>query len=245
MKPSSLKTRAERDALIAQNLHLVTITARKMRHPPAQYWDIEDSIGAGYRGLVEAAESFDPARGVQFTTYAISKIRGCILDGLRDNSPLTRLQHDQKKLLERSERELTETLGRAPDCEEIAAKVGVSCGMIARWKRYALPLSLDTPHFLNPGETAVFLSEVLPGEYNSLDAQVIEAEKSSRLWAAVARLPEREARVIRLYFADTKMTLAAIGKTLCVSETRAYQLLQQALLRLRGYLNREHQEGIL
>ena len=193
---------------------------------------------AGVVGLVKAVDQFDPGRGIKFETYAITLIRGAILEMLRGDDWVPRLVRDQQKLLKNAYMRLEAKLGRPATEEEVAEELGITPDkldkMLANIGRTGL-LSLDD---LRLGSEQQRLVDTLPTEDLSPLESVALRERQGALATAVDKLPDRERTVVSLYYHEG-LTFKEIGTVLTVSESRAYQLHSQAVTRLRGYLSPE------
>jgi len=198
----------------------------------------DDLVGAGVVGLVKAVDQFDPERGIKFETYAITLIRGAILEMLRGDDWVPRLVRDQQKQLKQAYMRLESRLGRAANEEELAEEMGITPDkldkLLSNIGRANL-LSLDD---LRIGSEQQRLADVLPTEEPSPLDSVTIRERQRALSAAVERLPDRERTVVSLYYHEG-LTFKEIGGVLTVSESRAYQLHAQAVTRLRSYLATE------
>src|SRR5579871_6411976 len=227
-----------RDQLIQRYAHLVSITAGRLFGPMPSGVERDDLVGAGVVGLVKAVDQFDPKRGIKFETYAITLIRGAILEMLRGDDWVPRLVRDQQKQLKQAYMRLESRLGRAANEEELAEEMGITPDkldkLLSNIGRANL-LSLDD---LRIGSEQQRLADVLPTEEPSPLDSVTIRERQRALSAAVERLPDRERTVVSLYYHEG-LTFKEIGGVLTVSESRAYQLHAQAVTRLRSYLATE------
>lgn len=227
-----------RDALIQRYSHLVSITAGRLFGPMPCGVEREDLVGAGVIGLVKAVDQFDPRRGIKFETYAITLIRGAILEMLRGDDWVPRLVRDQQKQLKQAYTRLEARLGRPASEDEVAGEMGISVDrldkLLANIGRANL-LSLDD---LRIGSEQQRLVDLLPSDTPSPLESVAVRERQQALAFAVDRLPDRERTVVALYYHEG-LTFKEIGGVLTVSESRAYQLHAQAVTRLRGYLDSE------
>jgi RNA polymerase sigma factor for flagellar operon FliA len=186
----------------------------------------DDLIGYGFVGLLEAIDRFEPGKGVPFEAYAVKRIQGSILDGLRAMSWLPRNLHRKAKQVEETIEDLRGRLGRQPTEEEVADGLGVSVA------DYHTLLNDVGPITLMPFEEIT--------EHGGSDGtqpwhRVEREELLAAVGEAIGGLPEREKLVVTLYF-QRDLTLKEIAQVLGVSEGRACQLKTQALLRLRGVL---------
>jgi RNA polymerase sigma factor for flagellar operon FliA len=227
-----------RGQLIQRYAHLVSITAGRLFGPLPSGVERDDLVGAGVVGLVKAVDQFDPQRGIKFETYAITLIRGAILEMLRGDDWVPRLVRDQQKQLKQAYMRLEARLGRPATEDEVADELGITAEkldkLLTNIGRSSL-LSLDD---LRIGSDQQRLVDVLPTDAPSPLDSVSVRERQRALAAAVDRLPERERTVVALYYHEG-LTFKEIGGALTVSESRAYQLHAQAVTRLRGYLETE------
>lgn len=227
-----------RKALIERYAHLVTITAGRLFGPLPAGIEKDDLISAGSIGLIKAVDQFDPNRGIKFETYAITLIRGAILEMLRSDDWVPRLVRDQQKQLKQAYQRLESRLGRPATEEEVAQELGISLEqldkLLTNIGRTTL-LSLDD---IKLGTEQQRLGDLVPAEGPSPLEAVTMRERKRVLAEAVERLPEREKLVMALYYREG-LTFKEIGMVLTVSESRAYQLHAQAVTRLRSYLEKE------
>lgn len=226
--------------LIQRYAHLVSITAGRLFGPLPSGVERDDLVGAGVLGLVKAVDQFDPGRGIKFETYAITLIRGAILEMLRGDDWVPRLIRDQQKQLKAAYMRLEARLGRPATEEEVAAELGITTEkldkLLTNIGRSTL-LSLDD---LRLGSEQQRLVDLLPTDAPSPLESVSLRERKRSLTSAVDRLPDRERTVVALYYHEG-LTFKEIGQVLSVSESRAYQLHSQAVMRLRGYLDTEQE----
>lgn len=226
--------------LIQRYAHLVSITAGRLFGPLPAGVERDDLIGAGVLGLVKAVDQFDPERGIKFETYAITLIRGAILEMLRGDDWVPRLIRDQQKQLKAAYMRLEARLGRPATEEEIAEELGISTEkldkLLTNIGRSTL-LSLDD---LRLGSEQQRLADLLPADAPGPLESVSLRERRRALAEAIDKLPERERTVVALYYHEG-LTFKEIGQVLSVSESRAYQLHAQAVTRLRGYLDNEQE----
>lgn len=122
-----------RDTLLRENLSLVHHVARKLARRLADDADMDELVSAGTLGLMNAAESFDPGRGLAFSTYAVPRIRGAILDELRRQDHVPRSVRRKTRSIAQAHESLMHLLGRHPSSREVASELGVSCETLYRW----------------------------------------------------------------------------------------------------------------
>ncbi len=217
-----------RDQLVAIGIPIVRRIAFRMarRLPPSV--EVGDLIGAGTEGLLRAIDAYDRTRCDRFEPYAEARIRGAILDELRNLDVMTR--HGRRRMTEvtRAIQALQRELHRAPTEEEIAGRLGLP---LDEYRRIALELSR--------APALGRLGEVDPDDVESaaLDPAALygELELRRNLVRAIEGLPDRMKQVLALYY-QHEATQAEIGQVLGVTESRVCQILGEAAARLRAAL---------
>ncbi|HEY3329445.1 MAG TPA: FliA/WhiG family RNA polymerase sigma factor [Capsulimonadaceae bacterium] len=232
-----------RDALINHYAYLVKITAGRVVTSLPPNLEREDLISVGVVGLIKAIDQFDPGRQVKFETYAIALIRGAILEMLREEDWVPRSIRDNVKNLEKVYHRLEVAIGRPATEAEVAADLGITVDelqqILVNTSRASV-LSLDDVLMGSGGDAgeSLHLADVLADDASNTATLVERVERKRILTLGIERLPERERLVIALYYYEG-LTFKEIGKVLTVSESRVYQLHTQAVLRIRGYLQRD------
>jgi RNA polymerase sigma factor for flagellar operon FliA len=230
-----------RDRLILTYAPLVKYVAGRLGSGLPAHVDEGDLVSYGLLGLIGAIERFDPDRDIKFETYAISRIKGSIIDELRSLDWVPRSVRSRAREIERAIGELEARLGRAPTDEEIAEKVGLteeelndSLSDISRSSIAALDelwtISGDT------GDQVSLLDTIEDTEGPQPQTALAQTEMREALGEAIARLPEREKLVVALYYYE-ELTLREIGEVLGVTESRVSQLHTKAILRLKARLS--------
>ena len=203
-----------RNRLVMQYSPLVKYVAGRLRAGLPESVDQADLLSEGVIGLMDAIEKFDPARGLQFQTYAVPRIRGAIVDSLRAADWVPRSVRSALRDLQDAQTRLEQDLGRSPTEEELAAELGVSVGELrdlAAKGSYSKLASLDE---LSPSHE--------PPAWATQDA--LESDETREaLLRAVSSLPERDQVIVALYYFE-RLTLAEIGHVLGVTESRVSQL---------------------
>jgi len=226
---------ADQSKLVEQMAPLVKrIAYHFMARLPASV-HVDDLIQAGLLGLLDAAKNFDDTQGAQFETYAIQRIRGSILDELRQADWLPRNVRKNLRRIEATINMLEQRLGRAPKEQELADELGVALDeyqhMLLESRGYQL---LHYEDFQESEDSDFFDVYVTQNQVGPLD--VLEDQRFRRaLVQAIGVLPEREKIVMGLYY-EQEMNLKEIGEVLGVSESRVCQLHSQAVARLRSRL---------
>lgn len=205
----------------------------------------EDMVSYGVQGLIEAFHAFDPNRGAKFSTYALPRIRGAILDALRAAHPLPRSLQKFSSDVEAASAALHTRLGRSPTKAEIAKHMGLSHKDFLSTLRTS---SIRVVSLDGLADTAVSgnteklweLADEDPGV--DPDSMAQDTMVRRMLQEAVKLLPERERTIVHLYYMQSH-SLKSIGQALGISESRASQLRHRAIRRLRASLTEELQEA--
>lgn len=229
-----------RDQLILAHMPLLHhIVGRLVFDAPNA--DRDDLLGFGMLGLIGAADTFDPARGLKFSTFAFPRIRGAILDELRRMDFLPRGRRERVRELDRAVAALSQRLGRAPSPEEISAEMNAPLDEID-----AVMLSARSGQQVSIDEGASDeLMDMLadPRSDDPVGSAEWEEQKAG-LVRAISELPSAEKTVITLYYGEELM-LKDIGKIMGVTESRVSQIHTRALYRLNQFLsgNQEQQRA--
>ena len=205
----------------------------------------EDMISCGMQGLIEAYHSYDPNRGAKFSTYALPRIRGAILDALRAAHPLPRSLQKFSSDVERASAALHVKLGRSPTKKELAKQMGLSHQDFLKTLRSSSihVVSLDdlADHAVS-GNTEKLWEMADDDPSVDPDAMVQETMMRRKLHEAVEQLPDRERTIVQLYYMQAR-SLKSIGSVLGISESRASQLRHRAIRRLRGALTEDLEDA--
>ncbi|MBI5832267.1 MAG: FliA/WhiG family RNA polymerase sigma factor [Armatimonadetes bacterium] len=215
-----------KSGLVEAYLPLVKRAVSRVRPFLPDFIQEEDLIGYGFVGLLEAIDRYEPNKGVPFEAYAVKRIQGSILDGLRAMSWLPRNLHRKAKQVEETIDSLRGRLGRQPTEDEVADGLGVSL------TDYHALLNDVGPITLMPFDE---ITEHGGTDSSQPSSKVEREELLTAVAGAIDDLPDREKLVVTLYF-QRDLTLKEIAQVLGVSEGRACQLKTQALLRLRATL---------
>ena len=234
------RDQALRDRLILTYAPLVKFVAGRLGATLPAHVDEQDLVSYGLLGLIGAIERFDPDREIKFETYAISRIKGAIIDELRSLDWVPRSVRTRAREIERAIAELERRLHRAPTDEEIAAKVGIttdelenSLSEISRSSMAALD-ELWSPS--GGGDQIALIDTIEDEDAPDPEFSLEQTEMREALGEAIARLPEREKLVVTLYYYE-ELTLREIGEVIGVTESRVSQLHTKAVLRLKARLS--------
>lgn len=230
-----------RSQLIEHFAYLVKITAGRVISNLPPSLERDDLVSAGVIGLIKAVDQYDTTRQVKFETYAIALIRGAILEMLREDDWVPRSIRERVKMLEKAYMQLEVSLGRPATEAEVAGSLNMQPEefhkLLMETGRTSL-LSLEDILVGTEGSEKLHLSDVIHDDSATPSIEAEMHERRRMLGVSIDRLPERERLVIALYYYEG-MTFKEIGKILTISESRVYQLHTQAVLRLRGYLQRD------
>jgi RNA polymerase sigma factor for flagellar operon FliA len=233
-----------RAQLLDRYLGLVHHVAREVgaRTPLVE---IDDLVSAGALGLVRALESFDLSRGLAFSTYAVRRIRGAILDDLRSRDWTPRSVRVKGRRMSAAVVELERRLGRAPEPREVATVLGIDLATYWEWRAAVdggVMISFDTAT-PNGERSALSLEETLNDPEAPLPGQdLAQVEQVAGVREAIGRLPDKERTVLALYYYE-ELNLRQIAEILHVTESRISQIRTQALKRLRDMLANDERLG--
>lgn len=225
---------ATRDQLITENLPLVNSIALHMQRSMSVHVELDDLVHAGMMGLFDAATKFSADKEVSFAGYAKHRIRGAILDSLRQLDFASRDLRKRIKLVGTTTRELAAKLHREPTEEEVAQAMGLDS---RQWQS----LMVD---YRNLGAAAQTRAEredertpEMPCAATDVPDQVFaRREMRRRLGSILQALPTRHQQVVTMYY-EGEMTMKEIGETLGVNESRVSQIHKSALLKMQVVLS--------
>jgi RNA polymerase sigma factor for flagellar operon FliA len=228
---------AIRNRLIEHYLYLVRYNAERIGAKLPDEVDVDDLMSAGIFGLVDAIDAFDLERGVKFETYCAPRIRGAILDELRNMDWVPRLVRHRAHKLADATRTLEVELGRVPNEEELARRLNVTRPQFTKLMRDANAVSLVSlsRKYADPdSQRDVFEIDVLPDD-GGCDP-VMEAHKRDLRQLVKHGLSRAERLIVVLYYYE-QMTMKQIGQTLDLSESRVSQMHSAILKRLRDQMH--------
>jgi RNA polymerase sigma factor FliA len=233
-------TREARERLILHYAPLVKFVAGRVAAGLPQNIEQSDLVSYGIFGLIDAIDKFDPARGYKFETYAISRIKGAIIDELRSIDWVPRSVRAKARAIERAYSKLENELRRSPEDREVAAELGMSeeelAGILSQISFVgivALDELLSASADRSGGAT---VGDTIADRTNN-PVEAFESEEMRHVLAdAINRMPDRERLVLTLYYYEG-LTLAEIGAVLGVTESRVCQIHTKAIFQLRGRLS--------
>jgi len=227
------KGQLDRDALFHQHVPLVRRIAHHMIAKLPPNVELDDLIQVGMIGLNDALSRYEVAQGVQFETFASQRIRGAMLDELREGDWMSRSSRKSQKDIEHALHRLEQRLGRTPLESEIAAELGMSLedyqALLSKVRGTQLVYLEDFHH---DDEDEGFLDRHVADEGADPMAVLRDQRLRASLVEAIKALPEREQYIMGMYY-EHDMNLKEIAAVLGVTESRVCQLHSQAIARLR------------
>jgi RNA polymerase sigma factor for flagellar operon FliA len=223
----------ERERLILEHLPQVRLVARKIHERLPDTVVFEDLLSAGVVGLIQAIDHFDPRQNVKLKTYAEFRIRGAILDSLRDSDWAPRLKRRQAREFEAAINRIEQRLGRAPEEEEIARELNLTLDEYRQKLTEMEALNIGELDFTrDEKDTPVILKYTAAADENSPEVTMERAELERLIASAIDRIPKVEKTVLSLYFHE-ELTLREIAGVMGIHLSRVSQIKSQAILRLR------------
>jgi RNA polymerase sigma factor for flagellar operon FliA len=214
-----------RNRLVLQYAPLVKYVAGRLRARLPENVDADDLVSDGVLGLMDAIERFEPDRGLSFQTFAVPRIRGAIIDGMRTMDFVPRSVRDKLRTVQRAQLALEERLGRAPEDEELSRETGIPVPQLRDLGKQGSGNHANLDDF----DLADELS-------HAAESRVEESDVTASLMRTVDQLTERDRVIVALYYFEG-LTLAEIGQVLGVTESRVSQLHRRATVTLRDKLS--------
>ena len=227
-----------REALVLEHMPQVRLIARRMHRRMPSHISLDDLVSAGVLGLLSAIDNFNPSFEVQLKTYADRKIRGAILESLRELDWAPRETRKKYKLIAAGIRRAEQRAGRAPTEEEIAEEMRLSLAEYQQWLGEVQSIELERLEYA-PGESeGGKLLRVISDDPEEWPSQIVERSELERILAlAIERMPKIERTVLSLYYYE-ELNLREIGEVMGMHLSRIGQMRAQAILRLRTHLER-------
>ena len=231
-KPSAAAKLAKRDRIVLEHLPLVRAIAVRVHENLPVHVDMDDLVHAGIMGLFDAANKFNPDKQVVFSSYAKHRIKGAILDSLRQLDWASRDLRRRHKQMEAVTRELASELQRNPTESEIAERLGVD---VERWRQ--MMIDLRNVGLISASSRATEQEELPAPDFPSKpetqpDNMCAREQLRSALGEAMKTLPERYQKVVTLYYSN-EMTMKEIGGVLGINESRVSQIHKSALEKMQ------------
>lgn len=231
-----------RRILLDKYVPLVRNVASRMAMGFPRSVELSDLVNTGVIGLIEAFEHFDPDRGVKFETYAVPRIRGTILDGLRALDWVPRSTRARSREIDRAYTVLENKYGRPPEKTELAQHLELTINQLhiaLDDVRSTNMLSLDEIIFREDDNRQVTRIEtIMDTSSESVLGEIEKGELRAFLVVAIDRLTAQEKLVIALYYFE-ELTLKEIGEVMSISESRVSQIHTRAVFKLRGMVKEQ------
>ena len=241
------ETRADgvRERLILHYSPLVKFVAGRVAAGLPQNVEQTDLVSYGMFGLIDAIDKFEPDRGCKFETYAITRVKGAIIDELRSIDWVPRSVRAKARAIERAYSKLEGELRRTPEESEVAAELDMTEEELAHVLSQVSFVGLVAlEELLSSGSDRESSSTVGDTISDAVydPVRAFEVEEMKRMLAdAINRMPDRERLVLTLYYYEA-LTLAEIGEVLGVTESRVCQIHTKAILQLRARLSEPERE---
>jgi len=219
--------------LVMEHLPLVKRIVNRLAVTVGGAISEDDLISAGTVGLVEAAHRFDPSRGVAFVAFAAPRVKGAVVDCLRQNDWLGKSARNQLTALRKIVRDFRSRMARRPTIPELAAEADLSESEVLRYLSYEkcdYVSSLDDS-VNNPDEEGTALGSLIAADCETPPETAERREQVERLVRAIGRLDEREQQIIVMYYYED-LYMAEMAEILNVSESRVSQLHTRAIYNL-------------
>ena len=231
------QTEEERQRLVAEHLPQVRhIASRIYQHLP-RHISYDDLVSAGVLGLIDAVEKFDSRKHVQLSSYAKYRIRGAILDSLREVDWGPRELRRQARRLHETQFELRHDLGRDPTEPELAVSMGMQLEDLQKLLNNIHMLEIGSGHVISSEDgKETNLCEVQPcNRENGPLVQYLRSEANDLLLHAMQELPPQERQVLTLYYFE-ELTMRQVGILLGIGGSRVSQIHSSAVSRLRSWM---------
>ena len=227
-------TLKHRDRLLGEHLGLVHHVARQLSKTLAADVDFDELVSSGTIGLMNALDTFDPSRGLAFSTFAAPRIRGSILDELRRHDHVPRSIRRKSREIAAAREALSRGDGEMPDDRQVAAHLGIDIETLWRWQSeiegiFHMPIDRPTDD-----DRRVSPKDALPGASGQqIEDEINHKQEVDVLRDAIMRLKEQERVVLSLYYFE-ELKLHEIATILELTESRVSQIRSKAITRLRA-----------
>ncbi len=237
-KYSETKDQGIKEQLIIEYADLVKYVAGRLSIYFGSNVEYDDLVGYGVFGLIDAIDKFDLSKKVKFETYASLRIRGAIIDSIREQDWAPRSLRKKGKELERAYFELENQLGHSASDQEVAEKLGITLDDLHKLlQEVNLSQMISLEDYLEQNHETGFDPFSMQRETNLPEQRLEVVELKEILADSIDKLPEKEKTVVTLYYYE-ELTLKEISLIMKVSESRISQLHTKAIMRMRGKLER-------
>jgi RNA polymerase sigma factor FliA len=234
-KQFSRGDQAARDALLQAHLTLVYHVAQQVSGLLSTRHDLDELVSYGTLGLISALDSFDTSRGLAFSTYAVPRIRGAILDELRRQDHVPRSVRRKMRTLASARESLAQRNGRKATDHEVAEYLGLDDATLCRWTAtagQAGQLSIEDSLTSDDGELAGAFEELSTAGASTVEDDMTREQEIRIMTEALKELKEQERHVLVLYYHE-ELKMHEVATVLGVTESRVSQIRTRALAKLR------------
>lgn len=237
--PADLLSESDREKLILEHIPQVRLIARKLHERLPDTIMLDDLFSAGVLGLIAAIDNFDPAQNVKLRTYAEFRIRGAMLDSLRESDWAPRLKRRMARELEMGVARAEQRLGRVAEEAEIASELKMTVEVYRQNLNDVAALDIGELEYLSEGgESSGLLRYVATPDEESPAVQLERRELERLIASSIDAIPKVEKTVLSLYFYE-ELTLREIGEIMGLHFSRVSQIKTQAVLRLRNAIGKQ------
>jgi RNA polymerase sigma factor for flagellar operon FliA len=223
------------DAVLRRHLPLVRDVAHQVARRKPPHVEVDELMSWGMEGLLDAYRRFRPDKHASFRTYARFRVRGVIMDNLRERDLLSRTARRKAMLLMRTRAGLEATLGRTPGEQELADALKIDLAKLRTMAAETEFGTVSVEDFRMAGDRSFDVERHMPDHASDPLRTVLGRERARLVNAAIRRLPEKEHAAVTLYYKSDR-TMREVADSLGLSESRVSQLHSQALVRLRAIL---------
>lgn len=232
---ASGKKLSQRNQVILEHLPLVRVIAVRVHSNLPVHVELDDLVHAGVLGLIDAATKYNPGKEVAFSSYAKHRIKGAMLDSLRQLDWASRDLRRRQKQAEQATHELTLALNRVPTEEELAERLGID---VARWRQ--ILMEMRNSGMISASTRAAEQEDLpapdFPAKADSQPDNIcVRSEMRTMLSSAIKTLPARYQRVVTLYYTGD-LTMKEIGGLMGINESRVSQIHKSALEKMASVL---------
>ena len=234
----------ERERILLEQLPQVRYLARRIHERLPRHVPLDDLVHAGVIGLIDALNKFDPSKHVQFSSYAKFRIRGAILDSLREMDWGPRELRRKARKIEEAHRKLSLALNRAPSESEMAAELSLELKEFQLLLGELDGLEVGSLRVESPWDgKEEDLCDYLPNAPEDTPFfRCLRTEMKELLARVIAELPQKEQQVLSLYYFE-ELTMKEVGAVLGIGESRVSQVHSLAMVRLRARLEQVMSAG--
>ena len=234
----SVASEAERERILMEQLPQVRYIARRIHERLPRHVPFEDLVHAGVVGLIDALGKFDQSKHVQFSSYAKFRIRGAILDSLRELDWSPRELRRKGRQVEEAYNQVSVRLGHTPSENDLARELGLRLDELQALLAELDSLEIGSLRVESPrnGKEEDLADSVASKPEETPFFQCLRSEMKQLLAEAISELPEKEQRVLALYYFE-ELTMKEVGAALGIGESRVSQIHSLAMVRLRARLS--------